>query len=64
MNCRMHTQISYKLTVSCHKINYAMNFGTWSFCFSQDPAKCKVSSDVEPTALLRSGVTREELLKQ
>ena len=40
-----------------------MNFGTLYYCFSQDPAEYKVSSDVVPIALLRSGVTREALLE-
>jgi hypothetical protein len=40
-----------------------MNFGTLPFYFSQDPAKYKVSSDVGPVGLLRSGVTREALLE-
>jgi len=59
----MHTQISDKFNESYHKINYAMNFGMLSYCFSQDPSKYKVSSDVGPISLLRSGVTRVALLE-
>lgn len=59
----MHTQISYEIIMSYHKINYAMNFGTLPYCFFQDPTKNKISSDVGPVALLRSGVTREALLE-
>jgi len=59
----MHTQISYKFSASYHKINYAMNFGILSHCFSQDPVKYKVSSDVRPITLLRSGVPHVALLE-
>ena len=59
----MHTQISYEFSVPCHKINYATNFGTLYYCFSQDPAKYKVSSDVGPVELLRSRVKRVALLE-
>jgi len=45
------------------KINYAMNFGILSHCFSQDPVKYKVSSDVRPITLLRSGVPHVALLE-
>ena len=38
----MHTQISYEIIMSYHKINYAMNFGT--LYYFQDPAKHNVSS--------------------
>ena len=53
-NCVMHTQFFYNFSESYHKINYAINFGTLSYCFSQDPAEYKVSSDVGPVELLRS----------
>jgi len=59
----MRTQIPYKFSLSYHKINYAMNFGTLYYCFSQDPPKFKFSSDVGPVALPRSGFTREAFLE-
>jgi len=62
-NCVMHTQISYLSSEPYHKINYAMNSGTLSYCFLQDPAKYRDTSDVGPIALLRSEVIRLALLE-